>query len=110
MRQKRSSCKRREYTPPSVRLDSAAEWANLGRTREDQMDRRVVLSVAGVCGMALLAATAFAGGKNLQHYSKDMSMSDLQGEMKVLRMSLGVGCDHCHQMKPKRDFTVDTAM
>jgi hypothetical protein len=68
------------------------------------MNRNVVLSSGFVL---LVAATAFAGGKNLQHYSKDMSMEDLKAEMKVLKNSLGVDCAHCHQMNPKRDFSVD---
>jgi hypothetical protein len=71
------------------------------------MDRRVALSLAGFSALSLIAATAWAGGKNLQYYSKDMSMEDLKAEMKVLKSSLGVGCDHCHQMKPKRDFSAD---
>jgi len=70
------------------------------------MHRRLVMTFAGASVLAL-AATAWAGGKNLQHYSKDMSMEDLKAEMKVLKSSLGVGCDHCHQMKPKRDWAVD---
>lgn len=72
------------------------------------MDRRsVVLSLAGVSALWFVAASALAGGKNLQHYSKEMSMEDLKAEMKILKNSLGVGCDHCHQMKPKRDFSAD---
>lgn len=72
------------------------------------MDRRVVKSCLGAAALALVGATAWAGGKNLQHYPKDMSMEDLKAEMKVLKNSLGVSCEHCHQYKPKRDFSVDT--
>jgi hypothetical protein len=71
------------------------------------MDRKVVLPLAAFSALALVAGVAWAGGKNLQYYSKDMTMEDLKAEMKVLKSSLGVGCDHCHQMKPKRDFSAD---
>src|SRR5690348_7725596 len=70
------------------------------------MDRRVVSLGAGA--FLLVAATAWAGGKNLQYYPKDMSQEELKGQMKVLKSSLGVTCEHCHQYKPKRDFSVDT--
>lgn len=58
--------------------------------------------------VAVLAVSALAGGKNLQHYPKDISEADLKAEMRVLKRSLGTSCDHCHQSKPARDFTVDT--
>ncbi len=57
--------------------------------------------------VVVVGAAAFAGGRNLQYYSKDMPMDDLKAEMKVLKNSLGVGCEHCHQVKPKRDFAAE---
>ncbi|MBI3724515.1 c-type cytochrome [bacterium] len=62
----------------------------------------VVVSV-----LALIAATASAGGKNIQYYDKDMSLEDIKKEMRTLRRSLGTDCSHCHQMKP-RDYSLDT--
>jgi hypothetical protein len=69
------------------------------------MNRRAVAASAAFLVLAA-AATAIAGGKNLQHYPKDISMEDLKAEMKVLKNSLGVDCAHCHQMQP-RDFSKD---
>jgi hypothetical protein len=59
--------------------------------------------------VALLSATAWAGG-NLQHYPKDTSNEDIRAEMKVIKISLGVSCEHCHQYKPKKDWAVDIEM
>ncbi len=72
------------------------------------MMRRITASFVGAGVLLMVATAALAGGKNLQHYDKSMSMEDIKAEMKVLKNSLGVSCEHCHQYKPKRDFSVDT--
>jgi hypothetical protein len=54
-----------------------------------------------------LTVTAWAAGKNLQHYPKDISDEALKAEMNLVKRSLGTNCAHCHQMKP-RDMSVDT--
>jgi hypothetical protein len=72
------------------------------------MERRFVKSFVGAGALALIAATAWAGGKNRQYYPNDMSNEDIKAAMKVLGSSLGVECAHCHQIKPKRDWTIDT--
>lgn len=52
---------------------------------------------------------AWAGGKNLEYYPKDMQIEDLKAEMKVLQRSVGAtDCAYCHVVKPKRDFAADT--
>ena len=56
----------------------------------------------------VLSVTAWAGGKNLQHFPKDISDDDLKTEMKLIKRSLGTTCNHCHQFQPKRDWTADT--
>jgi len=64
-----------------------------------------------VAGAALLllsgVVTAWADGKNLQHFPKDTKDDDLRAQMKIIRRSLGTTCEHCHQKEP-RDFSVDT--
>ena len=65
------------------------------------MDRRVV-TIAGAGSLVLLAATAWAGGKNLQHYPREMSMEDLKAEMKVLKSSLGVSCERRNRSRHAR--------
>ncbi len=54
-----------------------------------------------------VAMTAWAAGKNLQHFKKDISDDDLNAQMKIIKRSLGVSCKNCHQMEP-RDMSVDT--
>lgn len=67
--------------------------------------KKIVLTTFGVLACATVV---WAGGKNLQHFPKDTSNEDLKKEMNVIKRSLGTDCAHCHQMKPERDFSVDT--
>ena len=72
--------------------------------------RRAVAALVLGATLAVLATSAFAGGKNLEFYSKDMPTDELRAEMKLLKNGLGVTCEHCHQYKPKRDFSVDVPL
>jgi hypothetical protein len=70
------------------------------------MNRIVGASFFAVAVVGIASATAWAGG-NLQHYPKDMPAEDIRAEMKMIKISMGVTCEYCHQMKPKKDFAVD---
>jgi hypothetical protein len=72
--------------------------------------RNAISRFALVLVLSGLAAVAYAGGRNLEYYSKDMEMPALKNEMKVLKNSLGVDCSHCHQVAPKRDFATEIPM
>jgi hypothetical protein len=65
-------------------------------------------SLLGASALVLIAGAAFAGGKNLQYYSKDLSSDEIKDQMKVLKASLGVDCGHCHQMQPRKNWAADT--
>jgi hypothetical protein len=60
-------------------------------------------------GLALaIAGPAVAGGRNLKYYPQDISGDDLQANMKLIKNSLGVRCDHCHVVMPNKEFFKDT--
>jgi hypothetical protein len=64
------------------------------------------LSLGGALALALtLTLTASqpaveaAPGKNLKIYPKDTDVAQIKKDMKTVSKSLGVQCDHCHELE-----------
>jgi hypothetical protein len=73
------------------------------------MQRPAKALVVTLAFLGYAAVAAWAGGSNLEYYSKDMPIEELKDEMKVLQRSVGAqGCEYCHVVKPKRDFANDS--
>jgi len=69
--------------------------------------RSIFLAVAltGAMGLALAMTLTThqtqveaAPGKNLKVYPKDTDVAQIKKDMKVVAKSLGVQCDHCHNL------------
>jgi hypothetical protein len=70
--------------------------------------RRALAASLLVLGCGVAAWAMPDGFKNLHHFPKDISEDALKDEMHLIKRSLGTKCEHCHVIKPTRDFSVDT--
>ena len=80
------------------------------KRRKGLMNRRIFTrSLGGATAVVLIATSAWAGGKNLQHYPKDMSMEDLIAEHDRIAQNTQLGLQYFIDEIARRDATRQTA-